>query len=91
MQDLLVLGILPGTDIQVSFDVFLLIVAGTILTIMTIRRNMTQRSPEQRSARNRTKLTNYAAPYEITHLNDGAESKASFGKPTIVRPRQLAK
>ena len=91
MQDLLVLGILPGTDIQVSFDVFLLMLAGALLTIMTIRRNIASRSPEQRTARNRAKLTNYAAPYEVTHLEDSAEPEASFGEPTLVRPHQLAK
>jgi len=91
MQDLLVLGILPGTNIQVSFETFILIIAGIMLTIMTIRRNMPQINAEQRTIRRREKLTNYASPYEITHLDDAADTSASFGEPIVVRPRRLAK
>lgn len=66
MQDLLILGIIPGTNVQISFEGFLIILCAILLSVMTAVRQQMPEAKQARDLRLAAKLTDQeeAGSYE---------------------------
>lgn len=67
MQELLILGIIPGTNLQISFEGYLVIVCGVLLTAMTVQRQIAPIA-QAHGLRTATKLTDHVGGYEPAPL-----------------------
>lgn len=67
MQELLILGIIPGTNLQISFEGYLVIVCGLLLTAMTIQRQIAPIT-QAHGLRTAAKLTDHVGSYEPAPL-----------------------
>lgn len=67
MQELFILGIIPGTNLQISFEVYLVIVCGLLLTAMSIQRHIAPIT-QAHGLRTAAKLTDNVGGYEPAPL-----------------------
>lgn len=67
MQELFILGIIPGTNLQISFEGYLVIVCGLLLTAMTIQRQIAPIT-QAHGLRTAAKLTDHVGGYEPAPL-----------------------
>jgi hypothetical protein len=67
MQEFFILGLIPGTNLQISFEAFLVIICGLLLTAMTIQRHI-EPIAQAHNLRTAAKLTNHVGGYEPAPL-----------------------